>query len=47
MLASATYGKPFPALVGRGYVAGAQFHPEKSGPAGLRLLRNFGALTAG
>ena len=46
VLASATYGKPFPAIVGRGNVAGAQFHPEKSGPAGLRLLRNFGALEA-
>ena len=46
VLASATYGKPFPALVGRANVAGAQFHPEKSGPAGLRLLRNFGTLEA-
>ena len=47
VLASASYGKPFPAIVGRGHVAGAQFHPEKSGPAGLRLLRNFGASHAG
>ena len=46
VLASATYGRPFPALVGRANVAGAQFHPEKSGPAGLRLLRNFGTLEA-
>ena len=28
-------------LVGRGNVWGCQFHPEKSGPAGLRLLEAF------
>ena len=46
VLASASYGRAFPVVVGRGDVMGAQFHPEKSGPAGLRLLRNFSALTA-
>lgn len=31
-------GRDLPSLAGRGRVVGAQFHPEKSGPEGLRLL---------
>ena len=31
----------FAAVVQRGGVAGAQFHPERSGAVGARLLRNF------
>lgn len=38
---TAEYGLTFPAAVRRENVWGMQFHPEKSGEAGLRLLRNF------
>jgi glutamine amidotransferase len=40
------YGGPVAALVGRGPLWGAQFHPEKSGSTGLRLLSNFVDLAA-
>ncbi len=40
-LARATHGAAFAAVAGRGRVLGTQFHPEKSGRAGLRLLGNF------
>ncbi len=35
------YGGPVAALAVRGPLWGAQFHPEKSGAAGLALLANF------
>lgn len=35
------YSCEFPSVLVRGSVAAAQFHPEKSGAAGLRLMRNF------
>lgn len=39
------YGGRVPALVSDGKtVYGAQFHPEKSGETGLKILRNFGGL---
>jgi glutamine amidotransferase len=40
-VATTTYGTTFAAAVERGTVAGVQFHPEKSGDIGLRLLSNL------
>jgi len=34
-------GRDIPAAIARGHIVGVQFHPEKSGPAGLRLLARF------
>jgi glutamine amidotransferase len=39
----ASYGSEFASVVAADGVYGTQFHPEKSGPDGLRLLRNFAA----
>lgn len=38
------YGGKVPALVGNGTVFGAQFHPEKSGETGLKILKRFNEL---
>lgn len=40
-LATTNYGGEFASAVEVGNVAAVQFHPEKSGDAGLRVLRNF------
>jgi glutamine amidotransferase len=41
-LADCVYGgHHVPAVIGRGNVFGCQFHPEKSGPVGLNVLRSF------
>ena len=37
----ATYGTPFLAAVENGPLSATQFHPEKSGDAGIKLLRNW------
>ena len=38
------YGVDVPGLVEKDGVYGAQFHPEKSGPVGLNILRAFGGV---
>lgn len=38
------YGAPFSGVVEKGNLFGVQFHPEKSGTAGLKILENFARL---
>ena len=40
-IASCEHGEAFAAVVERGHIAGAQFHPERSAAVGSRLLANF------
>ncbi len=41
IFATCHYGEAFSAVVGRGNLIATQFHPEKSGRIGLRVLQNF------
>jgi len=41
VVATCDYGGPVTAAVARGRLWATQFHPEKSGPNGLRILKNF------
>ncbi|MCL2789160.1 MAG: imidazole glycerol phosphate synthase subunit HisF [Desulfobulbus sp.] len=41
ILTTTDYGYEFVSAIQRGAMVATQFHPEKSGPAGLRLLENF------
>lgn len=41
LIAVTDYGHPVTAVAGRDNVFGMQFHPEKSGELGMRLLANF------
>lgn len=40
-LAVTSYGRAFSAMVGDDNVFGCQFHPERSGKVGARILQNF------
>jgi glutamine amidotransferase len=46
VVGTAEWGERFAAVVNRGRVWGAQFHPEKSSRFGLQLLANFAAVCA-
>ena len=39
--ATCTYVQPYSALIERDNLYAVQFHPERSGPIGLRVLKNF------
>ena len=40
-IAGCSYGHDFTAIVGEKNFMGCQFHPERSGPVGARILQNF------
>jgi glutamine amidotransferase len=42
--AACTYIHPYTAVLEAGNVFGVQFHPEKSGPLGLKIMKNFAEL---
>jgi imidazole glycerol phosphate synthase glutamine amidotransferase subunit len=39
--ATCTYSVPYTAVLECDNLYGVQFHPEKSGPVGLRIVKNF------
>jgi glutamine amidotransferase len=41
LVAVTDYGKPLTAAVAKGNIMGCQFHPEKSGDVGLKILKAF------
>jgi len=40
-LATTTYGQPFSAIIKQDNIYGCQFHPERSGQTGAKILANF------
>lgn len=40
------YGRPLTAMVRHGHIVGCQFHPERSGSVGARILANFASSSA-
>ena len=46
VLGTTEYGVPFCSIYAKGNLVATQFHPEKSGPAGLRIYQNFVAMAA-
>jgi len=47
VVAETEHGGRFPSVIASGRLMGVQFHPERSGDDGLRLLRNFLSIVAG
>lgn len=43
--ANTIYGEKFASIVSKKNIFGCQFHPEKSGKTGLKLLENFARMT--
>jgi len=41
IIAETEYGILFPSVIGVNNIIAMQFHPEKSGKPGLRILKNF------
>ncbi|MBS7613214.1 imidazole glycerol phosphate synthase subunit HisH, partial [Candidatus Bathyarchaeota archaeon] len=39
--AETLYGVVFPSIISKGSIFATQFHPEKSGEVGLKILKNF------
>lgn len=47
LVAWTDYGTKVPAIAAKNLMFGCQFHPEKSGETGLRILRNFADIVEG
>ncbi len=43
-IGACNYGADFTAIAAKGNFMGCQFHPERSGPAGAKILKNFAGM---